>query len=267
MRIVRELIRFLKHQRTSDIKKIVEGDFIVPSADLDERLSRIATLWSVVFEAHGQPGEDAVTARRRLLMRYHVPVYRYLLGATRDEDAAGDLAQEFAVRFLRGDFHRASPERGRFRDYVKTALSNLVNDHHRRRQAQPVALPADAAASAQPDERSFESDWREALLNQTWDALKKAQPAYHAVLLMRVEDPDITSNAMAELLTQKLGKPMTPENVRKALQRAHGKFADLLLDQVAASLTEPTTEDLEVELQALDLLKYCKTALEGRRQK
>src|SRR6266545_3004593 len=99
--------------------------------DLNQRLSRIATLWSVVFEAHSDEKADADLARRRLLMRYHAPVYRYLLGATRDEDAAGDLCQEFAIRFLRGDFQRADPQRGRFRDYVKKALVNLVNDFHR----------------------------------------------------------------------------------------------------------------------------------------
>jgi RNA polymerase sigma factor (sigma-70 family) len=232
--------------------------------DLEQRLSRIATLWSVVFEARGAPGMDPDDARRRLLMRYHSPVYRYLLGAVRDEDVASDLCQEFAIRFLRGDFHRADPGRGRFRDYVKRALINLVNDYHRQRQAKPAALAIDVAAPVVDDEASFEATWREALLSQTWDALKKAQPAYHAVLQMRVEDEKITSNAMAERLTQLLGKPMTPENVRKALQRAHAKFADLLLDQVAASLREPTNEDLEAELQALDLLKYCRSVLEQR---
>ena len=49
------------------------------------------------------------------------------------------------------------------------------------------------------------------------------------------------------------------------LQRAHAKFAELLLDQVAASLDEPTADDLEAELKALDLLKYCRSALERHR--
>jgi RNA polymerase sigma-70 factor (ECF subfamily) len=234
--------------------------------DLEQRLSRIATMWSVVFEAHGDAAAaDADTARRGLLMRYHAPVYRYLLGAVRDADAAGDLCQEFAIRFLRGDFHRASPERGRFRDYVKRALSNLVTDFHRQRQAKPMPLPPEVANPPEAIEPSFEASWREGLLAQTWEALKQAQPVYHAVLLLRVEDPDLTSNAMAERLTEQLSKPMTPENVRKAIQRAHTKFAELLIDQVAASLEEPTFEDLEAELQALDLLKFCRSVLERRK--
>lgn len=236
------------------------------AADADERLSRMLTLWSVVLQAADPSAGEAAAARERLLLRYRGAAYRYLLGAVRDPDAANDLCQEFAVRFLRGDFRRANPERGRFRDYVKTALVNLVNDHHRRRQAQPLPLAADVGAWAAdvPSEADFISGWREELLNQTWEALRQSQPAYHAVLLLRVENEDMPSSEMAERLTLQLGKPMTPENVRKTLQRAHAKFAELLLEQIADSLTDPTQEDLLDELRALDLLKYCRSALERR---
>jgi hypothetical protein len=47
---------------------------------------------------------------------YHRAVHRYLLGALRDEDAAEELFQEFALRFVRGDFRWADRGRGRFRD-------------------------------------------------------------------------------------------------------------------------------------------------------
>src|SRR5437660_8169131 len=119
-------------------------------SDLDQRLSRIATLWTVVFRAHEGGADAAQEARNRLMLRYSGAVYRYLLGAVRDPETAGDLCQEFAVRFLRGDFRRADPRRGRFRDYVKAALVNLVNDHHRARQARPRPL-AGGAEPAAPD--------------------------------------------------------------------------------------------------------------------
>ena len=218
-----------------------------------------------MLAAHGDSDENAGAALRRLLLRYSAPVYRYLLGAVRDADTASDLCQEFAIRFLRGDFKRANPERGRFRDYVKRALINLVNDYHRERQARPVALPDNAPAPEAIAESDFETGWREALLSQTWEALRQAQPAYHAVLMLRVAEPDLPSAAMAERLTAQFGRPMTAENVRKALQRSHAKFAELMLEQVVLSLTDPTVEDLDAELQALDLLKYCRSALEKRR--
>ena len=74
------------------------------------------------------------------------------------------------------------------------------------------------------------------------------------------------SAEMAEKLTGQLGKPMTAENVRKSLQRAHTKFAELMLDQVAESLDDPSPEELEAELNALDLLRYCRSALDRRKK-
>jgi predicted ATP-grasp superfamily ATP-dependent carboligase len=90
---------------------------------------------------------------------------------------------------------------------------------------------------------------------------------FHAALLLRIENPDMPSPEMAARLTEQLGRSMTPENVRKSLQRAHAKFAELLLEQVAQSLESPTDDELEEELRAIDLLRYCRTALDRRRGK
>ncbi len=238
--------------------------------ELQQRLSQISTLWTMVFQAHqGSPGAVSL-AQQALIQRYGGAVYRYMLGAVRDPDVAMDLSQEFALRFVRGDFRRAAPERGRFRDYVKTALIHLVNDYHRARQAWPRQLAADAPEPAGPasasvdTERDFLDSWRTEILERTWKALAEAQPTYHAVLLYRVENPDATSPQIAEALSAQLGKPLTADGVRKTLQRAHTKFAELLVDEVACSLETPTPEELRQELRELDLLRYCQSAVERR---
>ena len=41
----------------------------------------------------------------------------------------------------------------------------------------------------------------------------------------------------------------------------HGNFAKLLVDEVARTLDEPTPGELESELRALELLRYCQSAL------
>jgi DNA-directed RNA polymerase specialized sigma24 family protein len=244
----------------------VEGAVMDPQ-DLDQRLSRIATEWTLVFKAHQGEVNAARAVLPRLLERYRGAAYRYLLGAVCDPDVADELAQEFALRFIRGDFHRANPERGRFRDYLKTALVNLVNDHYRQQQDKPHALGAEPAAPAQPSLNSraeFVMTWREELLENTWKALAENNDAYHAALRYRIENPDAVSSHMAEHLSATLGKPVTPPSARKILQRAHAKFADLLLDEVAYSLENPSHQELEKELTDLDLLKYCRAALERR---
>jgi DNA-directed RNA polymerase specialized sigma24 family protein len=237
--------------------------------ELDERLSRISTFWTMVHEAHDDPADAKQAAQNLLLERYSGAAYRYLLGAVRDPDVATELFQDFALRFLRGDFRRADPRRGRFRDYVKTALIHLVTDYHRSKQAWPGRLADDPPDRPPPAleeglEENFLASWREELLGRTWHSLAEANPAYHAVLLCRVENADMPSGRIAQELCASLDKPLTASWVRKNLQRAHEKFADLLLDEVARSLESSRPEDLRDELGELDLFKYCQSAVARR---
>lgn len=232
--------------------------------DFDQRLSRITTLWTLHVRAHSP---DAVAASRaELLYRYRAAAYRYVLAAVRDADSADDLAQEFAVRFLRGDFRHADPGRGRFRDYLRTALRHLVTDHQRAKLHAPMPLVVEPAAGSDDADTTFQAAWREELMERTWQRLAEEQPTGHAVLRLRVEEPELTSPQMAERLTEKLGRAQTAEGVRKALQRAHERFAEVLLDEVAATLERPTVADLEEELKELGLIRYCRTALARWRQ-
>ena len=104
------------------------------------------------------------------MQRYSPAIYRYLLGAVRDTDTADELFQEFALRFLRGDFKRANPERGRFRDFLKTALYHLIVDHQKRQKNRPASLPPDGAepAVAMPESTNTDEDfftaWRADLM-------------------------------------------------------------------------------------------------------
>jgi RNA polymerase sigma-70 factor (ECF subfamily) len=241
----------------------------VDPTDLSHRLSQIATRWTLVFQAHQDPGEPAAQARHALFLRYRRAIYRYLLAAVRDPDDADDLAQEFALRLVRGDFRRADPGRGRFRDYVKGALCHLIVDHHRRRRTGP--LPPDVPEPAEdppelPSEQEFLARWREGLLNRAWDDLaaleqQGGQPFYTA-LRRKADQPQIRSAELAEELHRRLGHAYTEAGARKLLQRARGRFADLLLAEVARSLERPGRAALEQELVELDLLAYCRDALD-----
>jgi RNA polymerase sigma-70 factor (ECF subfamily) len=234
----------------------------------DERLSRISTMWSVLQQAHG--GEpDAVSAARKLLLeRYGGAVYRYLLAALRDRDAADDLTQEFALALVRGAFHKADPRRGRFRDYVKTVLFHLVGRHRRQEQGQDRPLPPDSPElqnlAAEPEDvgRAFEESWREGLLARTWEALAEAHPSLYPVLRCRATHPRLPSEKLAEQLTRELGKPFTAAGVRQTLHRARERFADLLVREVAYSLESPSREEVARELGDLGLLAWCGTALD-----
>jgi RNA polymerase sigma factor (sigma-70 family) len=237
---------------------------------VDQRLSRISTLWTVVAHAKGGPAEAINAAQQELMRRYSGAVYRYLLGAVRDPDAADELAQEFALRFLRGDCRRADPERGRFRDFVKGVLSHLIVDYHRRKQALPQPLHSDAAEPAASSlsselDRDFLESWRNELLARAWHALaeieKDTGKPFHAVLHFRIQHPDLRSPQMAEQLSAQLGQQVTAAWVRQTLHRGRDRFADLLLAEVTDTLHNPGAQELEEELSDLGLLSYCRSAL------
>jgi RNA polymerase sigma-70 factor (ECF subfamily) len=245
--------------------------------NLDPHLSRIATLWTLVCEAHAGPAEAAAAARQKLLQRYGKAVHRYLLGALRDPHSADELSQEFALCFLRGAFHRADPERGRFRDFVKGVLFHLIADHHRRRQRRPQPISGSGLEMLTPDQppddpdRQFLDSWRDQLLHDAWEALAHFQretgTPFYDVLRFRADHPELRSAQMAEQLSLPLGKPVTATWVRQSLHRARDKFADLLIRAVEETLSRPSVEQVEQELIDLDLLTYCQPALDRYRQR
>src|SRR5262245_46581246 len=242
--------------------------------DRPTHLSQISTSWTVLFEAH-QAGNDAAReARRQLLQQYGAPAYRYLMAAVRDPDAADELYQEFALRLVRGDFHRAHPDRGRFRDFVKTALCHLVVDHQRRcrrpsRELRPddSVFATDGPLPAACDEE-FLGTWRAELLARAWEGLARweqqtGQP-FHTVLRFRADHTEMQSPEMAERLGARLGQKVTPGWVRKRLHQAREKFTDFLVEEVARTLESPHRDGLEQELLDVGLLEQCRAAVQRR---
>lgn len=246
--------------------------------DDDLHLSQIQTLWSMVQRAHGD--HTAVgSAQQVLLDRYGGAVHRYALAALRNEDAADEVFQEFALKFVRGDFGGADPGRGRFRAFVKTIVYRLIVDYQRRQKKQyregpmhsNVAEPAgDSASAVGSEDELFRASWRDELLARCWDKLadeeKTSGKPYHSVLRYRVEHPDARSPELAEGLSQQLGKPINAGAVRVLLHRARETFADILLTEVADSLADGSLDAAEEELIELELLEYCRPALERRRE-
>jgi RNA polymerase sigma-70 factor (ECF subfamily) len=245
----------------------------VEHVEAEPLLSDLSTHWTMVFEAHnGKPGTLNV-AVSELMCRYAGAVHRYLLKALKDPEAAAELDQEFAVRFLRGSFRHADPKRGRFRDYVKRAVQNLINDYHRRKRAERAKTTGnveplvDDGGPAQFEKQFLES-WRSDLLDRAWNSLstleKSTGQPYNTVLRYRVDHPELNSGELAERLGASLGRSLSAGAVRQALQRSRRKYVSFLMAEVLASLSSPTQEDLEEELSDLNLLDYCRPFMRPR---
>jgi DNA-directed RNA polymerase specialized sigma24 family protein len=246
----------------------------MPDHRPDEHLSEIETCWTDVQIAHQGSAEAVRAAQQRLLDRYSEPIARYLRAALKDQDQANEVFQMFALRLVRGDFRGADAHRGRFRSYLKASLFRLVYDYRKQRSRQPAPLPESLPVSAPETppgsvaDQEFLAIWRDELLGSAWRALadleKRTGKPLHAILKYRVDHPGVRSFQMAVHFAGKLGKPLTPEWVRKRLHQARATFIELVVNEVAMSLEHPTTEALQQELLDLGLLDYCRPHLAKR---
>ncbi len=236
-------------------------------ADVDDpRLSRIETQWTLVTRAN-EGGGAAREAQAELLPLYCPAVFHYLCEVAGDVAVAEELCQEFAFRFVRGDFRHAKPEKGRFRNYLKVALLHLASEFRRRAAQSDRVRPLDSHAAAQwsapdpdPDE-GFTNQWRHELIQRTWAALRREAdgqlPSGYEALRRKAANAELTSAQIAEALTQECGRSVTAANVRQLLHRARDRFAELLRSEVAATLPGGTPADVDAELADLGLLAYC----------
>ena len=234
------------------------------SAELNQRLASISTMWTVLREAHGEIPLQANRAQQVLLERYGNAIYRYILSAIRDPHIADDLTQEFAFRLVKGDFKNVDPSRGQFRKYLKTVLFRMVSEHRKNKAKEPrgqlfesQAIEVANADQPQTDQQWIES-WRDELLARAWESLLANNAVFYAVLKLKSENPKMGSAEMSERLTAQIMKPMSADNVRQNLRRARDQFAAYLIDGVAESLDDPSVDAVESELIDLQLLAYCR---------
>jgi len=147
------------------------------------------THWTVVMLAAEQESAEASKALERLCKNYWFPLYAYVRRRGYNPEDAQDLTQEFFCRVLEKRYLRlADPERGKFRTFLITSLSNfLANDWQKgqaakRGSGQTVfSLDAEAPETrfmAEPSEglspdKVYDKRWAVALLERVLQRLRK----------------------------------------------------------------------------------------------
>ncbi|MDB5385816.1 MAG: sigma-70 family polymerase sigma factor [Planctomycetaceae bacterium] len=244
----------------------------VPEEAADvQRLDQVVTQWSLLRVAHQPVSLDGPQARQELLLRYRGAIRSNVCALLLNETDAEDVAQDVLIRLMRGDFATADPSRGRFRDFLKVAVKNMVRNHwdrqHRRSavsfEANPVLEPATDSASS---DAAWTNQWRGQLLEGTWRALEQFErdtPSciYYTVLRLRSEHPDEDSARVAERMSELTGKTWRPDAYRQQLRRARLRFAQLLVEELSHSLKQPTPDAVEEELVDLGLIDFVRPFL------
>ncbi|MDB5352993.1 MAG: polymerase sigma factor, sigma-70 family [Planctomycetota bacterium] len=220
-----------------------------------DRLTTLDTEWTTIRAAHtlGPAGKAAMGA---MISRYHDAVERYLRLKLRDRNLADEVIQEFWTKLLEHKLAGADNSKGRFRDYLRTVLHRLIVDHFRGRKIQSLP-PGDLMDPAVPDVE-YDRVWREAMIRRVWSRLETYEAStpknrYASVLHLRVGDPDAPIDELAESLGKQVGSKVTAEAFRKTLQRARGKFLELLIEELRVTIHPATPEDIESEIYDLGL--------------
>jgi RNA polymerase sigma factor (sigma-70 family) len=90
------------------------------------------THWSVVLKATGRSSDSSCAAADRLCRLYWPPLYAYIRRSGKSPEDAKDLTQGFFAHiFQRQRLTYATPERGRFRTFMITALRRYLGNHWR----------------------------------------------------------------------------------------------------------------------------------------
>lgn len=220
-----------------------------------DHLTDLETSWTTVRTAH-IPGPAGHAAMRELISRYHDAVERYLRLKLRDQNLADEVFQEFWTKLLTHKLAGADHNKGRFRDYLRTVLHRLIIDHFRNRKL--VALPPGDLLDPSANDADYDRVWREAVIKRVWSRLETYEAStpknrYASVLHLRVGNPEASIDELAQQLSEQTGTRISPEAFRKTLQRARGKFLELLIQELRETIHPATQEDIEAEINDLGL--------------
>lgn len=221
------------------------------------------TRWSVVLEAGQGHDPNAAAALSELCRRYWYPLYAYVRRRTNGADEARDLTQEFFVRLLeRNAIAVATPERGRFRAFLLTAVKNHLANERERAGAQkrgggrtPLSLDfesGEARFKIEPvheltPERLFERQWTITLLDRVMSQLQEEHLAAGKQRQFELLRDSVLGDDGAESYA-KIGEAlgMSEGAARVAAHRLRKRYRELLRAEIAETVGDPSDVDAEI---------------------
>jgi len=232
------------------------------------------THWSLVLTA-GDAREQsrARAALAELCERYWYPIYAQVRRMRHDPDRAQDLTQGFFTHLLETHALKvATPERGRFRAFLKTSLRHWLSNERHRVQAQKrgggtshVSLDfSDAENRFRRDpghdetpEILFEKAWARTILGRALARLRaevatSPESRERFVRLERFLGGNSATAPSYRSVAVELN--MNEAAVKVAVHRLRGRFGDALRAEIAETVADPG----EVEAEILYLLSVVR---------
>jgi RNA polymerase sigma-70 factor (ECF subfamily) len=223
------------------------------------------THWSVVLRA-GLDDTAARNALSALCASYWSPVYCFIRGRGYNRQDAEDFTQGFFARMIARDgFRKATPERGKFRSFLLTALKNFLADQHDRNTADKrgggqkivsfdgadaEAKYRRAAVDHQTPDKLFDKRWALALIDASLQRLRRefvdAGKTNEFSELRHFIVAGAEPRTFAEVAIR---LDISEEAVKKAVQRLRRRYTQIVREDVRQTLGNDA--EIEEELRYL----------------
>ncbi|MES2438976.1 MAG: hypothetical protein V4584_07910 [Verrucomicrobiota bacterium] len=227
------------------------------------------TQWTALVSiCRDGPPEDRRLALEMLCRDYWYPLYAFARKCGNSRQDAEDLTQGFFHYLLERDlFSSASQELGRLRTFLLTAFQRYGGDVREKGRAlkrgggwEILSLDVDEAerhfgepAAGLTPHELFDRHWALTVLHGALQKLREAEEAAGRARQFSALEPFLNPRAPTEgnyeTAARELG--MSGEAARKVVSRLRVRFRDLLRGQIAGTLSFPTEELIDGELDAL----------------
>lgn len=198
--------------------------------------------------------------------RYWYPIYAEVRSAGHDSESARDLTQGFFAQLLeRKALAVADPERGKFRNFLKTSLRNYLSHQAERDRAQKrgggmstIPMNFDDAekrydlevADTRTPEELFERRWARALLERVLDRLREEMDQAGSLEHFERLAPYLMGQGETTSYRNLAIRSNTTEAaVKMAVHRLRLKFGRLLRAEVANTVDD--RRDVNAEIRFL----------------
>lgn len=210
--------------------------------------------------------DDSRVALGRLIETYWYPIYAFSRRRGYSEHDAMDLTQGFFSHLMQQNaLETVSPLKGKFRAFLLASFKNYLANEQRSAATQrrggtvsTVSLSGfdlNARADIEPTddqtaERLFEQNWVESLLDQVRSRLAGEYERAEKTELYRLLEPHLTNRGDAQP-RKEIGRRLnlSPAALAMSLHRMRRRYAEILREEVAATLDSP--EDINEELRSL----------------
>ena len=231
---------------------------------MDEHLKTqfLTTQWTVILGTDGDYSEEPAEALIRLCENYRYPVYSFIRKQCGDAEEARDLTQGFFAFLIEKKIYRqATPERGRFRTFILSAVKNYLANERRNANRQKrggshqhLSIDAELAEAQYASEPSsltpdliYDRKWANAIFDRVWQLLEKEYEQMH----QRDRFEALRSSWMTpedSLPYAELGSALglSEGGVKTAVFRLRNRFRKLFRATVAQLVENPNSVDDEI---------------------